>query len=98
MDVIGAEVARRAIRERRNILMEIVGCNVGTVALIDSLTALGYQIEDKAVLHEFSESVEWNLRRSDTNISAYFAEPFHLKWMMAACREAEQSRYLGLRA
>jgi hypothetical protein len=47
----------------------------------------GYSVKLTYVHKDAVEAWEWNMKRSDTNISAYYAEPFHRRWLMGAVRE-----------
>ena len=89
MDLIGRLVASRAIRERRNIVTEIIGSDVeATTELIDAMHSIGYEIEGAAVTCDVEEAMKRNLSRGDDNISCYFAEPFHRGWLIDAAQEA----------
>ena len=90
MDTIGATVARRAVRERRHIVTEIIGHEYGpTCQLIDAMLAIGYKIDVVYIHKDVAEAWKWNLSRSDSNISAYYTEPFHRKWLLDAAAEAK---------
>ncbi len=87
--------ASRAIKERRNIVTEIIGDNFeSTKKLIDLLTSIGYKVETIAVTCDMEEAWQRNLNRGD-NISAYYAEPFQYKWIIDACKEQKKNANLG---
>lgn len=95
MDFIGRLVATRAIRERRNIVTEIIGSDVeATTELIDAMHSIGYEIEGAAVTCDVEEAMKRNLSRGDDNISCYFAEPFHRGWLIDAAQEAIKAKAL----
>lgn len=90
METIGTSVARRAIRERRNIVTEIIGHEFApTQQLIDSMLTIGYNVELDAIVKDPIEAWEWNLKRSNENISAYYTEQFHRKWLIDAAAAAK---------
>ncbi len=90
MDIVGAAVARRAIQERRNIVTEIIGHEFEpTKELTDAMLAVGYKVDLDAIVKDPIEAWEWNLKRSDDNISAFYTERYHRKWLIGAAAEAQ---------
>jgi hypothetical protein len=97
MDLIGAAIAKRAIQERRNIVTEIIGHVLEPFqGLIDAMLAIGYKVDLDAVIKDVVEAWEWNLKRSDDNISAFYTEQFHRKWLIEAATENEDTRLRSL--
>lgn len=89
MDAVGRHVAWRAVSERRNIVTEVVGTDVGPVVeLLEALRAVGYRVEGVTVTCDLDEALRRNKARGDDDISAYYAEPYQNAWIVAACREA----------
>ena len=89
MNLIGRLVASRAIRERRNIVTEIIGSDFkGTTNLMEAMHSIGYEIEGVGVICDAEEAMKRNLSRGEDNISCYFAEPFHRGWLIEAAQEA----------
>ena len=87
MIMIGQFVAHRALSERRNIVIELIGADVKPIEqLVEALKTIGYEPKGVVITCEFEEAHRRNLARSDDNISAYYAEPFHRAWIMNACR------------
>lgn len=89
MDLIGGVVASRAVAERRNIVTEIAGDNLENAKrFVDSMISAGYQVQLVAVTCPVEQAMEWNVSRSDDNISSCYAEPYNLRWLIgAATRE-----------
>jgi hypothetical protein len=88
MDIIGASVARRAVRERRNIVTEIIGHEYDPVkSLIDAMCRANYSVGVVHLEKDIVEAWKWNLARSDTNISALYTEPYHPRWLLGAVAE-----------
>ena len=88
MDLIGRLVARRALSERRNIVTEIIGAEVGPVQqLIDALRSIGYSVQGAVITCDVEEALRRNESRGDDDISAYYAEPFQRAWIVEACAE-----------
>lgn len=85
LEAIGSAIARRAVRERRNIVTEIIGADLGPAqALIEAIRAADYRCELIAVTCDLGESMRRNIARSESNISAYYTEPYHLRWIHEA--------------
>ena len=83
LDMIGTAVAKRAIRERRNIVTEVIGHEFEPFTqLIDAMTAIGYKVDLDAIAKDPIEAWKWNLQRSDDNISAFYTEKYHRKWLV----------------
>ena len=88
MNLIGRLVAIRAIRERRNIVTEIIGSDFEeTVSLIEALKSVGYSVEATAVTCDIEVAMERNMSRGENNISSYYAEPYQRQWLIEAARE-----------
>ena len=88
MDLTGRLVAGRALSERRNIVTEIVGAEVGVVQqLIDALRSIGYSVQGAVITCDVEEALRRNASRGDDDISAYYAEPFQRAWIIDACAE-----------
>jgi len=85
MELIGFGVARRIFRERRNIVTEIIGIKYEPVTeLIDTIKAVNYDVDFIHVTCDINVAWEQNINRSRNNISAYYAEPYHFRWILAA--------------
>jgi hypothetical protein len=85
LNAIGNLIAQRALRERRNIVTEIVGMSEEEpIMLIDALDAAGYTVD----LNQFTcdKELAWqrNVERGLDNISAYYTEPYHFEWLISA--------------
>ena len=92
MDLIGRQVARRALTERRNIVTEIIGAEAEPVRqLIDALKSIGYRVEGAVITCDVDEALRRNASRGDDDISAFYAEPFQRAWIIDACNELADS-------
>ncbi len=92
MEIIGASVARRAVRERRNIVTEIVGHEFEpTKALINAMRSANYFVDVIQITKDVAEAWEWNLARSENNISALYTEPYHRRWLIGAVAERHET-------
>ena len=89
MDLIGRLIASRAVRERCNLVTEIIGGDFEeTRELIDAFRSVGYKVTIEAVTCDIEVAMERNMARGENNISSYYAEPFQRGWLIDACREA----------
>lgn len=85
LDFIGWSVARRAISEKRNIVTEIIGADGDSVVkLLSVLKEVGYRVEVSAMDCDLKEAKRRDATRGDS-ISAYYAEPFQIRWITEAC-------------
>jgi hypothetical protein len=88
MEQIGSAIAVQAIKEKRNIVTEIIGANYEAVqSLIDAIISAGYKVNLVPLLGDIAETWERNVNRDEDNISAYYCETYHLKWIHKAIAE-----------
>jgi len=91
MDMIGQMVASQAVQERHNIVCELVGAEFEPMKkLIETYRALEYKTTVVGVTADLEQSLLWNQQRSDDNISAYYAEPFHHRWLLSAAAAGQE--------
>jgi hypothetical protein len=89
LELIGYGIALRAVRGRRNIVTELIGASPEPLGiLIDTIKAARYHCELTYVNCDVQEAWKRNLTRGDDNISAYYTEPFHHRWILAAIQAA----------
>lgn len=66
-----------------------IGAEAGPLEkLIETYRALGYYISVTGVTADLEQSLRWNQERSNDNISAYYTESFHHRWLLAAAAAA----------
>ena len=88
LELIGSYVAWRAVSERRNIVTEMIcGSQENIKAVFEAMRSIGYKIDIVYVQCEMEEAMRRNLKRSDDNISAYYTEPYHQRWILKAAAE-----------
>ena len=89
LELIGGYVAWKAVREKRNIVTEMICASRDNMeAVIQAMKSIGYKIDIVYVQCEIEEAMKRNLERGDDNISAHYTEPYHQQWILKA---AEQS-------
>ena len=88
MNMIGSLVASRAISERRNIVIELIGSELEPLnKIIDAMKTVGYSINSCYVDLDIEQAQIRNLARGDDDISCYYAEPYHRRWLEEAASE-----------
>jgi hypothetical protein len=90
LQLIGGLIAIRAIRERRNIVTEIVGATADDVtSILDLMKSAGYTLDLQ--LMECDRDVAWerNVNRGIDNISSHYTEPYHLRWLTYAVKKTQ---------
>lgn len=95
LSIIGPLIAQQAVRERRNIVTEIIGEEFApTVALLEAVKSIGYTVEVQYINCGIEEAMKRNLSRGNDSISAYYAEPYHRQWLIDAA-EGVQTKVDG---
>ena len=85
MNAIGSVVLERAVMEKRNIIMEMIGAEVEKLkGFTDNILSFGYQVQFQAVECDPVEAYERHVNagiNDPSYISASRTEPYHLKWV-----------------
>jgi len=88
LELIGSLITRQAIRERRNIVTEIIGATKEAMfPIIDTMKSIAYQINPIYIECEMEEAWKRNVARSNDNISAYYTESYHRRWILEATQQ-----------
>ncbi|NTW85530.1 MAG: hypothetical protein HGB30_05130 [Holophagaceae bacterium] len=89
MELIGIQVAKRAVFQLRNIVVELIGASFEPLKeLLDAMYALGYEIDVQLITCDYEETVRRNANRGRDCISAHYAERFQRAWLVEAAKEA----------
>lgn len=87
LDFIGGLIAKLAISGKHNVVTEIHQAEAErTKALIDTMLSAGYQVKVTVLQCDFPEAQRRNLARGPHNISSYYTDEFHLRWIGEAVR------------
>lgn len=87
MDVLGSLIATQAVEERRNLVVEVIPIeDERALELINALNEAGYKTNLVYPHCSLEECRRRNDNRGPDDISAYFAERFHMRWLIDACR------------
>lgn len=94
MEVMGQQVADQAVKERRNLVTELIGTDVEPVIqMINALKDVGYNVQIETIYCDLEESIRRNEARGEDNVSAYYAEDYQRKWLLyAAVWDARRHR------
>ena len=88
LNLIGSLIARRAIKEKRNIVMEIIGDSFEDAsAIIAAMKSAGYEVKISFVECDQPEAYRRHLNavKTDVNyVSAFHTQRFHKKWVLEA--------------
>jgi 2-phosphoglycerate kinase len=88
LEAIGQLIANRAIEEKRNIVMEIIGDKFDVVtAIVEAMKNRGYDAHLEAIYCDVAEAYERHLKGAYESLSSYFSEPYHTKWLLAAAKK-----------
>jgi hypothetical protein len=83
MDLIGHGVAQRINRERRNFVTDIIGSEIAPVTqLLEAIEGAGCHIEYAGITCDVAAAMERNVSRGENNISAYYTEHYHRRWIL----------------
>lgn len=88
INLVGNVVAARAIKERRNIVTEMIGADSDAMmSVIDGMKQAGYKVD--AVLVDCDRELAWERheRRNDDSLSAYYTESYHQRWLLTAVNQ-----------
>jgi len=82
VDLIGYLITLQAMRERRNIVTEMAGgpCE----EMIDAMLSIDYKIDVPYVDCDVNTAMQRNLKRRPDEISAFYAGPYHARWIIRA--------------
>ena len=87
MELLGSLIAEQAVEERRNLVIEVVPVeDERALELINALNEAGYRTNLVHAHCSLEECYQRNGNRGPDDISAYFAERFHMRWLIDACR------------
>lgn len=89
--IAGVEILKRAISEKRNIVIEVVGDKFEPLKhLLDSMEAIGYKPQVQAIINDIEKSFENNVNRSKDNISAAFTQDEVYSWFNSALKDLKK--------
>lgn len=91
MEKLGLSIALRAFTEKRNIVIEIIGANLEEMTLlIDAIESAGYKLILIPLIGDSAETWTRNVNRGTDNISAFYCEPYHIKWIHSALEKIKE--------
>jgi hypothetical protein len=94
MNQIGITKMRESIKEKKNIVIEIIGANYETVKELIALSEkINYTNNVDYLECDMEAAWQRNVHRSNDNISAHFCEPYHVVWFKQAAIEHLNPNY-----
>lgn len=88
LETVGSLIAEQAIKERRNIVMEVIGDSLeDTSVIIAAMKSAGYDVKLSFVECDQPEAYKRHLHavKTDVNyVSAFHTQRFHKKWILGA--------------
>lgn len=92
MQIIGSELAYRSLSERHHIVTELIGDErEPTEAMIRAVKAIGYKIILQGLTCDIEVVMERNQARGINNISAYFTQRYHMRWLTEAAEHVSRN-------
>ena len=93
MNRTGLNLLKNAIKEKKNIVFEIVGSEIEFVTqMTEIIKSLDYKVNYSFITCDIETAKERNENRSDDNISAYYYEYIHLRWLIQVSEELNKNR------
>ena len=90
MEIAGQLIAQRAVTERRHIVTELIGADgEATNALIEAMGAAGYRVAVQMLTCDVEVALKRNASRGNDDVSSYYAEPYHRRWLMEAASRSK---------
>ena len=88
LEIIGGMVARQAIFERRNIVTEMtVSFDEEIKTVVDAMRGIDYKVQITWVHCDLETAKKRNMNRGDDNISAWYTQLYHQRWIRNAAKE-----------
>ena len=93
LNMVGHDIAKKAIERRYDIVTEMIGEVPDDIAAVSvAMRKAGYRIQAECLTCDIAVALERNLQRGPDNISAYFTQHFHQKWLIAAANEFSRTQ------
>jgi DNA mismatch repair ATPase MutS len=87
---IGEGIAKKAIAEHRNIVLEMVGHIEGSLEpIIESVTSIGYSVDIQHIQLDPAEAYERHIKAANEDegyLPTYFSEDYHRAWIVVAAK------------
>ena len=94
MEIIGQMIANKAINDRRNIVLEMIGEKKEILeSIIKALHSIGYKVKLELIDCDPAEAYKRHLKaieEDETYLSAFFTQPYHERWILNAVDKASQ--------
>jgi len=95
VEILGSLIADKAVKEKRNIVMEVIGDSFeNTESIIDAIISVGYKIKLNSVDCDQAEAYKRHLKAVKDDklyISCYFTQDLHRRWILEAVKKNQNS-------
>lgn len=91
LNKLGNAIAREAVKNRRNIIVEFSGTEKKTISdIIDAMLSVGYTVSLNHIDCSPETSDRRNASRPDDSISSFYMEHHHRTWLLEAAKLKEE--------
>lgn len=99
LELLGSTMAKKAVNEKKNIVMEIIGDSFDMgVSIAKGLKSIGYIVEVNTITCDREEGWKRHKKACETDInyvSAFYTQKFHQKWILDAVKEFREQNKSG---
>lgn len=93
MDGLGRTIAKSAVFRRLDIVTEMIGDSVEDIVTVtNAMKAAGYEVIANALVCDVNVAMQRNMQRGPDNISAYYTQKYHQKWLTEAAHDFVQAK------
>ena len=93
LELLGSGIAKKALSERYNVVMEIIGDSLDMVeSIANGVRAIGYDVESIVLTGDVEECLKRHKKACETDVnyvSAYYTQEFHQKWILDVVKELQ---------
>lgn len=90
MDLIGRLILSKAIKEKRNMVTEMIGESEEPMRkVIDAVHSCGYQVSLQCIQCDPAEAYKRSLNKDMNDISAFYTQKYHQQWIIDVCKDNE---------
>lgn len=88
MSRIGKDKTRKALHNKVNIVVELIGDDEQILlAILSTAKEIGYETKILGVTCDIEVAIARNANRTTDDVSAYYTQEYHVDWLMSALRK-----------
>lgn len=96
LELLGSAIAKKAVNEKRNIVMEIIGDSPDMLeSITNGIRSIGYGMKTQVLMCDEEEGQKRHKNACETDVnyvSAYYTQSFHQKWLLAAIEDFKKRK------